>query len=170
MNAAVFSLVYALIQLCLCRVKPEVLPYSVKSVGIFLLLTLLSNLYFLGHWAAEQILWLMFSLGTQAGFLWILLWVRDQSNRFLKLFLAFLGTHFLLAWGLWLLILAAPDPAWAQSIALLGTLWVLAVNSHIFQYGLGVSRFRGILMALAFISFQVLSTLPFMPRFTEGAA
>lgn len=147
------QIVGQLVKLCLFRVQPEDLPYSTTLIALLMGLDVLLTLPV----SAEEFTWVQLLLapllyqGTTALFLHWILTLRRQTNRFVKIFTALLGTHVVFLALVLVLNCIIPSIDTFSTIVIILGFWSLAVYAHIFQYGLGVSKVTAFATAFGFV-------------------
>ena len=143
------------------RFNPVELPYSIRWLTFLMMLNFLNHLSFFGRQTSLGAASVMSLLSLLAEFfvLHLILWLRNQRNRFLKLAIALLGTHMILSL-LFQLLLSFHWGSFSFGLMFFCSVWALAVNSNIFWQGLGVSKVKAVFIAL---SFECLATLLIMP-------
>jgi len=154
--------------LCLMRLGPQDLPYS-----IFLLLfcTVSYALVGLGVALLDQALPLaiistVVDTGLLLGLAWLGLWVRDRGARRVQTITALTGTGTLfglLGWPLiaWLQQAGDNPPASLSLLLLALIIWNIAVIGNILGHALDLTRWMGTAIALLYVytSLRVMSIL-----------
>lgn len=167
---AVLSMGWALVSF---RSGPEALPYAPQRVLplvlVNLLLSALIQMVSESEMARPVVQLSALALAAEALWLWLLLRRRDQLNRWVQSYsaLVLIDTFITaLAAPLSLLLLRGGEalvPV-AAVVQVVMTLWSLSVRGFIYQNTMTVSRWRGVLMALAPLFITMLVSLPLFPE------
>ncbi len=165
------------IDICRLRAGPQDLPTSKLLVAIMLLaygmLALILTADEKGPGVALQVA--IVSTMLLAGLTYIVLWVRDFTERYVQMLTAMAGCSVLLELGLWPLLMLQQYGVndggaffmVAGTILLWGwVIWEVAVIANIFKHGLDTSIWMALIISFfyIFLSYRVIRTLFFSPE------
>jgi hypothetical protein len=156
----VSQLLMHLIGICFYRSNVVDLPYSFGSIICLLGMDFGLSFLLLSQDSSNQVegllLWALYQT-LFAFFLYAMLAYRACQNRFVKIWMALLGVHFVFNILSVLLYRLYPGGMGLSFLAVCVGLWNFMVNIFIFQQSLGLSRLRAFIMVLGL---AVSTTLP----------
>lgn len=160
-------------QLICFRVGPEALPYRPNLVLPLILLNLAISLGLqeLSHSGMDRPVLQLSLMALMAEALWLWLWLRRRGwqARWVQGYTGLVLVDTLitiLAAPLVVLLIGGGQP-WlniAAALQIVLTFWSLSARSFVYQHTLEISRWRGLLMALAPLFMVMALTLAFFPE------
>jgi hypothetical protein len=163
------------LDICLLRAAPQDIPGS----AVLLLLALIAycvaglSLSLINADLSKALILVAVDLLILAGLMYLLLWIRLLTNRYLQTLTALAGTGAILEFVAWPVLYwqqlssAANGPGlWFASLLLwLWLFWNIAVVAHILRHTLSTNFFNGALLSVLymFVSVSVIRILFYSP-------